>query len=456
MSHGYQDLLGRAQSALDSLTKKREEEIELVFRKEDYALTRFANSIIHQNVRESTELIDIRMQKDNQRAVVTVSSEDQILKGAETCVEMLRATEKNPNIPQFSSHSSFTQPSAKWQLMNVEERVDMVAEAIDAAKGVDKEARLAGSCAASDYTFAFTNTNSGSGGTKICYSFLIVNSLTEKNGNKGFGREYCYTHDPKEIKATEIATKATKTAVLTCDAITVDPGSYMAVLGENPVRTVAMFTCMIGLSADNFNQGRSFLTDKIGESVFSEKITILDDPFDETTIFKVPMDDEGTKKRQIELISNGVPKNVLYDRFTAKKYLGNEEESTGHRGHALPSSGWRPNFPFPQNLKMNPGTTKDIEEMIQETKSGLLVKGFHYTNTVNPKLGVITGLTRDGVFQIRDGSITKAVKNFRFTDGLIQILGNVDMVGQTLKTAFNGAVPPMRVESLRFSGGARH
>ncbi|HZB03865.1 MAG TPA: metallopeptidase TldD-related protein, partial [Actinomycetota bacterium] len=127
-------------------------------------------------------------------------------------------------------------------------------------------------------------------------------------------------------------------------------------------------------------------------------------------------------------------------------------------GHALPPP--NPMGPFPLNLAMEPGDVS-VEDMIAATEKGLLVTRFHYSNVVHPKEAVITGMTRDGTFLVERGEVTGPVKNFRFTQSIIDALRDVEMVGTDTELAseffFAAArVPALRISTFQFTGKSDH
>ena len=69
--------------------------------------------------------------------------------------------------------------------------------------------------------------------------------------------------------------------------------------------------------------------------------------------------------------------------------------------------------------------------MIKATERGLLVGRFWYIRAVDPRTALATGLTRDGVWYVANGTIQYPVRNFRFNQSIVQMLapGNVEMIG---------------------------
>ena len=110
-----------------------------------------------------------------------------------------------------------------------------------------------------------------------------------------------------------------------------------------------------------------------------------------------------------------------------------------------------------QSLSME-GTNLSIEDMIKQTRRGLLVTQFWYIRGVpsdeQPLLN--TGMTRDGLFLIENGEIVGPVQNFRWNMSPIVGYANLSLVGKAVPmdtgegfSASNAAlVPPVRIEEF--------
>ena len=97
--------------------------------------------------------------------------------------------------------------------------------------------------------------------------------------------------------------------------------------------------------------------------------------------------------------------------------------------------------------------------MIASTKRGLLVTCLWYIREVDPQTLLLTGLTRDGVYLIEDGSVAGVVNNFRFNEtpvGMLSRLAEVGATTRTLPREWNDyftrcAMPPLRIEGFNMS-----
>ena len=94
--------------------------------------------------------------------------------------------------------------------------------------------------------------------------------------------------------------------------------------------------------------------------------------------------------------------------------------------------------------------TTTVDEMISTMKRGVLVTRVSDMTEVDRGSLLYTGFTRDGLWLIENGKISKAVRNFRWTESPLFVFNNVESVGE--------AVPEMNqlFGMFSFSGGLRN
>jgi predicted Zn-dependent protease len=105
-------------------------------------------------------------------------------------------------------------------------------------------------------------------------------------------------------------------------------------------------------------------------------------------------------------VEKGVLKDLFYSRFWAEK-MGKK-----------PTAG-------PTNLIMDGGKAT-MEDLISGVQRGVLVTRFWYIRMLDPQTILVTGLTRDGLFLIEKGKVTRPVKNLRWNESPIVAFNNVD------------------------------
>ena len=135
---------------------------------------------------------------------------------------------------------------------------------------------------------------------------------------------------------------------------------------------------------------------------------------------------EGVPRQKVLLVDRGVPKNLVYARSTAKKM---KAKPTGH-GFSLPNQDGE----APLNLVFGGGSTS-IDDMVASTDRGILLTRLWYIRDVDPYEKVLTGMTRDGSFLVENGRITAGLRNFRFNQGMLEMLSNVEQLGPAVRAA---------------------
>ncbi len=229
-----------------------------------------------------------------------------------------------------------------------------------------------------------------------------------------------------------------------------DPGEYPVLLEPRAVGDLLMFLAWAGLGARPFLDGSSFISEKIGSKVLSDKLTIVDDVWD-PRFQGMGFDMEGQPTQRVTLIEEGVARSVVFDRPTAKEA---GRETTGHAGLQPSASG-----PFPSALILSPGDVAQ-EDLLKVLDKGILVTQLHYTNLMDPRDVTVTGLTRNGTFLVEKGEIVSPVQNLRFTMSLVEAFSGVRGLGREARLVeafFGGAtiVPPVVLEAFRFTSATR-
>jgi PmbA protein len=211
-------------------------------------------------------------------------------------------------------------------------------------------------------------------------------------------------------------------------------------------------TALDGLA---FAEGRGALVDRIGEQIAAPAVNLADSPSSPRTLPR-SFDAEGTPKRPLPLIQDGVARGVVHDRRSAA-LAG--VESTGH----ATAPGGDPAGPRPVNLVLAGGGAASPEELCKPIERGVYVTRLWYENVVRPKETLVTAVTRDGTFLIEDGQIARPLRDLRLTDTLLGILSRVQdlTAAQELTSdgefygrrfAYGQVCPGLRASAVRFTG----
>jgi PmbA protein len=444
--NGWLDL---AETALRHAAREGATEAEALVMADDSALTRFANSEIHQNVAETNVGINLRFV--NGRRIAVTSSDRTDDEGLRRLAERAAAIARN--VEELEDWGGLPEPErvdelpAAYSAATAEATPEFRAEAVRAviAAADDAGAVAYGSFSTGVETVAVANSKDVRVIQERTGSQLLTVHMS-RDGGSGYAEQTAV--DASTIDAISIGREAAEKARVTIGAGSVDPGDYPVVLEEYAVVDLLDMLGYLGFSALAVQEGRSFV--ERGKRIGSDLVSIWDDGADSVGL-PMAFDYEGVPKRRVDLVERGICRGVVYDVQTAAR------EGRTSTGHGLPAP--NPYGPFPINMIMGPGqATRD--ELIGGLDRGLLVTRFHYTNPVHPKLAIVTGMTRDGTFLVEGGRIVGPVKNLRFTQSYLAALTAVSAVSSERKTlrGFLGAAvaPAVRIDEWTFTGATEH
>lgn len=404
------------------------------------ALTRFANSSIHQNVADDFVWARVRVSVGGR--VASASTDRPTDGGLERLVERtLAATQMRAVDPEWPG---LAPPAPAPELHTYDEathlaeparRAQVVRDFVDAGPGL----RGAGYCDSNGSFSAFANSAGQRLRGRTSSATVEAIHRTERSDGRGWQSSSRLS----DIDGATAGRMAAEKARRGDDLVDIEPGRYEVVLDPMCVANMLEFL-RDGFNARTHEEGRSFV--KFGEAQLDPAVTLWDDATDPRAISR-GFDAEGTPKRRVDLVAAGVTQALCHDRKTAAKA---GVESTGH-GFGGDGGG------IPTNLFMAPGT-QSVEELIAGVERGLLVTEFWYTRILDPKTQVVTGLTRNGTFLIEGGQVVGGVPNLRFTQSYVEALapGNVVGVADDARL-FDGSyhVPTVRLASWNFTGGAK-
>jgi len=270
---------------------------------------------------------------------------------------------------------------------------------------------------------------------------LSVTARTPDGQSSGY---FLRSHnDIARLDTMRIAKESIRKAIEGRGARAIDPGIYTVILEPQAVADL-IGGFGFGFNARTAEEGRSVFSTsgggtKLGEKVFDDKVTIFSDPWN-PDLPGSQSAQGGIPAERITMINKGVLENLTYNRFWAAQ---KDRKPT----------------PGPVNtIFQTSGPTNTLEEMIKSTQRGILVSRFWYIRTTDPRTASSTGLTRDGVWWIENGKIAYPLKNFRFNQSTVQMLGpgNVLMVGKPERVGSSeggggSLLPALKVKEFNFT-----
>jgi predicted Zn-dependent protease len=436
--------LDTAAAALARIAPGSEGEATVIER--DLALTRFAGSMIHQNLAEHDATLRGRVRRDAHTGVALTNRLD--ADGIEEVVSRASAiaahatAEADP--PPFADEAG-TASDLGWVEATAQadprERAEGARVVIDA--GVARGLTVSGAYSIEAERRSVANT-SGLSASHQGTQAKLVTVMTGPAGETGYAQAIGTDHrviDPAAVG--EEAAERTARAVSPRD---LGPGEYPVVLGEYAVAEVLEYLAFMAFSGLAIEEGRACV--ELGQPAFGPNVTIWDDGRDASGIPST-IDFEGVAKTRVALVTEGIARETAHDSQTAHR------AGVARTGHGLPA----PNTfgPLCWNLFMAPGDLPR-DRLLEGIDRGLLITRFHYLSVVHPKKGILTGMTRDGTFLIEDGAVAGPVRNLRFTQSIPDAFSNISAIAADTRlvgaeyTGITSRVPAIRIDGWNFTG----
>ncbi|GAA0718611.1 TldD/PmbA family protein [Dactylosporangium roseum] len=435
-------------------------EAEVVVERAELALTRFANSYIHQNVTDETTTIRLRLHADGRTATTATT----VLEGLDDLVRRtlasMRQAPADPTWPGLTPSTPSTfggNVDEETATASPDERAARVRAFVDQAAGMD----AAGYCRTAATRIVYAN----SAGQHVsgAKTSAAMDGIARTGTSDGLAR--LASVRLADIDGAVLGARAAAKARAGADPVELPPGRYEVVLEPTAVADVLQMLGVYGFNAKMVLDRQSFL--ELGKAQFDRSVTVVEDVTapDSTAL---PLDIEGTPRRRVVLVDGGTSSAVVHDRRTAAR-AGGGAESTGHAIPGGASFGAVPSSmrllpadgPAPTEVD-GPAADSSVSALVAGVERGLLVTDNHYTRVLDPRTLVVTGLTRNGVWLIENGVITTPVRNFRFTQSYPQALAPgavlgigtraVELPGPWSEAGF--IAPALRLASWNYTGGA--
>jgi len=339
----------------------------------------------------------------------------------------------------------------KTEDCSLEDAVEAAARMLSAALDYRKTSvEVSGSLNVIKQTAQIENSN----GVKLSTKETIVVGSTTSEISEGEavagGIGFHATRALSGFEAEKVGIQSTRMAFESMNAKKVEPGDYTFIMEPYAAGDIFGFVFERNMISKAYQEGVSCYSEKLGQQVADPTLTIYDDPHYPEAIGSKVFDEEGVPTRRTSLIEKGVFSKVLYDTYHASR---DGKESTGSalrgrgpygRSHELPA-------PSSHNISVQKGSwTK--EELIRETKRGLLVGRLWYTWPVNPVKGDFSTATKAGVYLVENGEVKHPVRMVRLYNNLVRVLSKID-VADDAKHVCQWFSPPVITPTIRFDGG---
>jgi len=414
------------------------------------ALTRFANSRIHQNMASDDHHVRLRVVVDDGRIAQASTSRldpeglERLVESTITAAGLCPADPEYPGLAEPAPVAEVDHFDPATAAAAPDARADVVADFV----GTGPDLESAGYCSTDADTHVLCSTTGlryASRSTMAQVDAIHRAAAVEGPPTDGYGQ--ITSSRLADLDGRQVGEVAAAKATGGANPIELDPGTYEVVLEARAVASVLLFPAWLGFNGKAYAEGTSFA--HLGEAQLDERIDLWDDGTDPRSLGR-PYDAEGTPKRRLDLVAAGVTVGLAHDRRSAA-LAGTE--STGS------SIGQESFGGYPGDLFLGAGDAS-LLQLIAGVERGLLVTDFWYNRILDPKTQVVTGLTRNGLFLIEGGEVVAPVQNLRYTQSVVGALapGHVLGIGNDAQLVSNEGgivhVPSLRLRSWAFTGGA--
>ncbi len=438
----------QAKTLIDrTLSFSKADETQVTLTGGDRANARFARNSVTTSGASSGYSVAIQAKFGQRIGTVTASefSDASLQRAMRNAEEIARLSPENPEAMPFVGPQTYADVHTYFEdaaAATPEWRAGAVKAALDAAKTRNVDA--AGYVETSAQVQAGATSKGQFGYGRYTAADYNLTARTPDGAGSGWASKSY--NELRLLQPGTLAGVAIDTAARSHNPTGIEPGKYTVVL---EAAAMADLVANLAFAADarQADEGRSFFSKKgggtrIGETVVNEKVTIYSDPA-HALAPAIPFDGEGLPLARLNWIEKGVLKNLSYSRYWAQK-----------QGKTA--------TPQPGNLIMEGGTST-LDELIAGVQRGVLVTRFWYIRALDPQTLVFTGLTRDGLFLIENGKVTRPVKNMRWNESPIFALNSLDAMTAAERTVsgegvggagFSIVCPAARIREFTFSSGS--
>jgi predicted Zn-dependent protease len=264
------------------------------------------------------------------------------------------------------------------------------------------------------------------------------------------------THDFKDVSVAKIDANIRQRLDWQATKIDLPAGRYDTIFPSGSIADIYVYMMWVAGGRDAF-EGQSVFSKKGGGTRVGEKLSnvglqlfstpthpvLAGSPFvsASTSSSFTSVFDNGQKQSQVDWIKDGVLQSLVQTRASAQLT-------------SLPYT------PFGDNLIMSvDGASGNLEDLVKKVDNGLLLTTLWYIRMVDPNSLLLTGLTRDGVYYVKNGEVQGATNNFRWNDSPVSALSRIAHAGATEWTQprewagdmTSMSVPPMIIKDFNMS-----
>ena len=297
--------------------------------------------------------------------------------------------------------------------------------------------------------FELSNSNELNFNTESTYISGIINAESEHSTSPVSGIGHACGRTLSKFSPEQIGLDAKNMCIDSINPQKINSEKYSIIFEPYSVGELLAFVVAANFNFKTFKERKSCFSNNFKNKISTEEFNLIDDPHIPEGIGTKSIDDEGIKTEKIKLIENGIFKNSFSNLYDS--YKEGEKESSGNAirmGSPMGRSAEPIPISAPHNLTITQGSSSQ-EDMIKDTKHGLLVGRLWYTYAVNPIKGDFSCTARSGIRIIENGKIKGPGKSVRIVHNLPTLLKNISDIGNDQRRVMQWASLPSITPSIK-------
>ncbi len=383
-----------------SLSKSKDARAEVGYYHQHTISSRFAENAITQNMSGEEESLHIKvvLGKKHGSSITNKMDENSLAELVNRAISIAQTSPDDPELVDLPEPQIYQDPLKRYREptqaltpIHIAEEIKNIVQVAES-----KHLQASGLLQRSYGTNALYNSN----GLVVHDPFSWIEGSTTMHGPAGSGYATKSAMDLESISFNEMAITAALNADLAQNPSPIEPGKYTVIMEPTAVNDLLNFL-IYNLDARDAEEGTSVFANKLNQKIFSDKIT-METKWNNSSLIGSPFGEDGIANRDNCWVENGVLTRLKHNRYWAEQKHTNPDPSL-----------------FPFFIK---GEDQSINDLIKKCDHGLLIKRLWYIRYVDKRQLKLTGMTRDGLFLIKNGSVVKPLKNLRFNDSPINFL----------------------------------
>ena len=444
------------EKALEHSRKLKIDECEIVHVKRKITTVRITDSEIFELKKNMDENYGVRVIHNKKIISIQTSNENQINNSIEDAFQIsshLKPRDFWKSLPHEAGSNRLDGVyDKKLDEISGSEITDIAQNMIDCTLD-HKINTISGSINIVSEDFQIENTNGLSATDKGTYISGIINADSQIGGTEvsGIGQGCCRTLE--KFSPEQIGNDAKTMCVESINPQKCETGEYTIIFEPYSVGELLAFVVASNFNFKTYSEKKSCFSNSFKEKIADEEFSLVDNPHIAQGIGSKPFDDEGVKTKINTYVDNGIFTNTYCNLFDSFK---EDIESTGNAsrpGSPMGRSAESIPISIPHNLQIKSGGSSQ-EDMVKDTRHGLLVGRLWYTYAVNPIKGDFSCTARSGIRLIENGEIKNPGKSVKIIHNLPKLLHNISAVGNNERNVLQWAslpsiTPSIKVEKIK-------